>query len=109
MGTAVEERQIEKIVERTVFRILRRVLIQAPAIPRRLRRGWMAHLGCRRSRHLLDRTRPDAAPLAARTGSIDPDFGLEILPEFEKKLKKSIASKKIKRLKDFDDVVASLV
>jgi len=65
MPTTTKERKIEKIVERTVFRILQRALT-------------------------------------------DPDFGLEVRPEFEKRLKKSIVSRKNSRLKSFDDVIRSL-
>lgn len=60
MDITIKERKIEKIVEKTVFRILQRALI-------------------------------------------DPDFGLEVRPEFEKKLKKSIASRKNGWLKNFKD------
>lgn len=65
MVTTIENRKIERIVEKTVFRILQRVLT-------------------------------------------DPDFGLEVRPEFEKKLKKSTASKKNGRLKNFENVIRSL-
>ncbi|MEK9132329.1 MAG: hypothetical protein AAB606_01290 [Patescibacteria group bacterium] len=65
MAITIKEKKIEKIVERTVFRILQRALT-------------------------------------------DPDFGLEVRPEFEKKLKKSISSRKNGRLKNFDDIVSSL-
>ena len=65
MAITIKERKIEKIVEKTVFRILQRALT-------------------------------------------DPDFGLEVHPEFEKKLKKSTCSKKSGRLKNFDDVILSL-
>jgi len=38
----------------------------------------------------------------------DPDFGLELRPEFIKELKKSIASEKAGRVKKFEDVVKNL-
>lgn len=38
----------------------------------------------------------------------DPDFGLELRPEFERKLKRSATSKKEGRLRDFKDVIAAL-
>lgn len=40
--------------------------------------------------------------------SKDPDFGLELRPEFEKKLRKSIASARAGKLKDFKDVIADI-
>jgi len=39
----------------------------------------------------------------------DPDFGLELRPEFERKLMKSAASRKAGHLKDFREVLASLL
>ena len=38
----------------------------------------------------------------------NPDFGLELRPEFVKQLKKSIASEKAGRLKKFEDVIKNL-
>lgn len=40
--------------------------------------------------------------------SKDPDFGLELRPEFVKELKKSIAEAKAGKVKDFDKVVKSI-
>lgn len=36
----------------------------------------------------------------------DPDHGFEVRPDFEKKLKKSIVSRKAGRLKNFQDILA---
>ena len=35
----------------------------------------------------------------------DPDFGLELWPEFERRLKKSIVSRKLGRLRSLKEVV----
>ncbi|MBN2198019.1 hypothetical protein JW698_02405 [Candidatus Wolfebacteria bacterium] len=65
MSITIQEKQIEEIVEKVVFKILKRALS-------------------------------------------DPDFGLEINPEFEKKFKKSINSRKKYHLKDFKNITDSL-
>lgn len=65
MTITLQEKQIEKIVERTVIRVLR-VLLS------------------------------------------DPDRGLKIRLDFEKRLKKSIVSRKAGKLKDFQEILASI-
>ena len=40
--------------------------------------------------------------------SKDPDFGLELRPEFIKELKKSIAEAKAGKVKPFDEVIKSI-
>ena len=40
--------------------------------------------------------------------SQDPDFGLELKPEFVKELKKSIAEAKAGKVKSFDEVLKSI-
>ena len=50
----------------------------------------------------------EAAIRAVRRVLADPDFGLELRPDFEKKLKKSITSKTPGCLKGFKAVLTSL-
>ena len=40
--------------------------------------------------------------------SKDPDFGLELRPEFIKELKKSIAEAKAGKVKPFDEIIKSI-
>ena len=51
----------------------------------------------------------EAAIRAVRRVLADPDFGLELRPDFERKLRKSASSRKNGRLKDFREVLASLL
>lgn len=65
MSIALQEKQIEKIVEKTTLRFLCGIFA-------------------------------------------DPDFNLELRKNFEQKLQKSIMSKKMNLLKDFEEIIADL-
>lgn len=53
----------------------------------------------------LEKVVERAVARVLRQALSDPDFGHELRPEFEKSLKRSIASGKSKKLKSLDDVL----